>query len=139
MTKNAMGLTLLAGFFAFGATACFLTTLTLLFPGSALDVLWRLNPAAENGFRGIGRWAFLLMAVVGTVCTLTAIGLAKRLRWGRILAIALLAANLVGDLGSAIFRHDYSALIGLPIGGALILYLMSDRVRRSFSTSSMSR
>ena len=38
----------LAAFFAFGATMCVLTIVLLLFPGTFLDSLWRLNPGAHT-------------------------------------------------------------------------------------------
>jgi hypothetical protein len=40
--------------------------------------------------------------------------------------------NLIGDAGNAAVRGDLRTLIGLPIGGALIAYLLSPRVRRQF-------
>ena len=39
-----------AVFFAFGATMCALTIVLLLFPGTSLDSLWRLNPDAHSAF-----------------------------------------------------------------------------------------
>ena len=64
------------------------------------------------------------MAVVGVACGLSAIGLAKNAEWGRRLAIGVLSVNLIGDSLNALFRHDARTLIGLPIGGLMILYLM---------------
>ncbi len=72
------------------------------------------------------------MIIVGLACASAAIGLARRARWGRRLAIGVLAINLLGDTLNAIVRHDLRTLIGLPIGGALILYLTSKRVREFF-------
>ena len=67
------------------------------------------------------------MIVVGTACGLAAIGLARNAEWGRRLAIGVLAINLVGDSLNALLRHDPRTLIGLPIGGLMILYLMTKR------------
>jgi len=50
--------------------------------------------------------------------------LATRARWGVSLALGILAVNLVGDLLNAFLRHDLRTLIGLPIGGAMIAYLL---------------
>jgi len=50
-----------AAFFLFGAAMCALTVVLLLFPGTALDSLWRLNPDAHASFQSIGKAAFLLM------------------------------------------------------------------------------
>jgi hypothetical protein len=65
------------------------------------------------------------MAVVGTSCGAAAIGLFRGARWGRVLGLVILFANLVGDAANAILRHDYRALIGIPIGGVMIVYLWS--------------
>jgi hypothetical protein len=47
--------------------------------------------------------------------------------------LALLAVNLLGDATNAFVRGDLRTLIGLPIGGALIVYLLSSRVRGQFT------
>jgi hypothetical protein len=125
--RAPLGIKLLAAFFAFGAGICLITIIALLFPGGALDPIWRLNPDAHVAFQKIGRLSILLMVVVGSACALAAIGLATRARWGVPLALGILAVNLVGDLLNAFVRHDLRALIGLPIGGAMIAYLLIAR------------
>jgi len=122
-----LGIKLLSAFFAFGAGVCLLTIIALLFPGSALDSIWRLNPEAHVQFQKIGRLSILLMFVVGLACAAAAIGLATRARWGRQLALGILIVNLIGDLLNALVRHDLRTLIGLPIGGAMIAYLLLAR------------
>ena len=125
---------LLALFFAFGTTMCALTIVLLLFPGTTLDSLWHLNPDAHLAFQSIGRWSVLLMAMVGIGCALAAIGLWIRALWGIRLALTILSLNIMGDLFNALVRHDYRALIGLPIGGAMIFYLA--RYRKADSSTS---
>ena len=118
------GVKVLVVFFAFGATACAVTVAALLTPGGTLDIVWRLNPETHLGFQKIGTApSVLLMFVVGTACAWTAVGLARQKQWGRRLAIGILAVNLVGDSVSAVVRHDPRTLIGLPIGGAMMVYL----------------
>jgi len=114
---------LLAAFFAIGTAMCVLTVVLLLFPGTALDSLWRLNPGAQQAFGSLGKAAILLMFVVGTGCAFAAIGLWRSSVWGIRTALVILSLNVVGDLFNALVRHDYRALIGLPIGGAMIFYL----------------
>jgi hypothetical protein len=126
------GLRVLIIFFFFGATMCLLTVAGLLFPGSVLEPMWRLNPDAHAAFLSLGRWSILLMIFVGTACASAAVGLARRKRWGWQIAIMVLATNLLGDAINAIARHDWRTLIGLPVGGALIFYLGSKRVREFF-------
>ena len=119
-------------FFAAGALICLVVLLALAFPGSFLDSIWRLKPQARDQFQEIGRGASTaLMAIVGTACVLAAVGLAKNTEWGRRLAIAVLTINLIGDALNAWLRHDPKTLIGLPIGGLMILYLVKRNARKT--------
>ena len=123
-----------AAFFAFGAMMCALTIGLLLFPGGALDSLWRVNPDARLMFQSLGSWSFVLMLTVGTACLVTAVGLWRSAFWATPLAIGILSVNVVGDVVNAVVRHDYRALIGLPVGGAMIFLLVRcGSSSRSFS------
>lgn len=130
--RRAAGITAMSAFFAFGTFAASLSAVALLFPHSALDQIWRLNPDAKSAFLTIGSWAVLLMLVVAIACGLSAVGLWTRALWGRQAAVLLLSANLVGDVGNAVVRGDWRTLIGVPIGGAMIAYLLTERTRRQF-------
>jgi hypothetical protein len=101
--------------------------LALAFPGGFLEPIWRLRPDARLEFQKIGSWSVALMAVVGAACGLAAIGLGKNAEWGRRLAIGILVVNLIGDSLNALLRHDLRTLIGIPIGGLMIWYLLRKR------------
>jgi len=122
-SATPIGMRLLALFFAFGACMCALTIGLLLFPSSALDSLWQLNPEAHAAFQRMGGLSILLMLAAGFACALTAIGLARNARWGRGLGILVLVVNLIGDLSNAFVRNDFRTLIGVPIAAAIIFYL----------------
>jgi len=119
-----IGIKLLAVFFAFGASMSLLTIVLLLFPGSPLDSIWRLNPQAHAAFQSLGLLSILLMALVCWACSFAAIGLARGKEWGWLLAVVILGVNLLGDSVNALLRHDLRTLIGIPIGVAMILYLL---------------
>ena len=126
--KRTLGTVLLVIFFAAGALICLVTMLTLTFPGSFLESIWRFKPEARVQFQEIGRGvSIVLMAMVGVACGLSAIGLARNAQWGRRLATAVLVVNLIGDSLNALLRNDPKTLIGLPIGGLMIWYLVSAR------------
>lgn len=114
-------------FFGAGALICLGTMLALAFPGGFLEPIWRLKPQARVEFQQIGSWSVVLMGVVGAALGLSAIGLARNAEWGRRLAIGVLTVNLIGDSLNALIRHDARTLIGLPIGGLMILYLVKKR------------
>jgi hypothetical protein len=104
---------------------CALTVSLLLFPGSALDSLWRLNPDARLAFESLGYWSLVLMVTVGTACLFAAIGLWRAKPWGPWLAVMILSVNMVGDLANVFVRHDYRGLIGVPVAGAMIFFLLA--------------
>jgi len=114
-----------AAFFAFGATMCALTVSLLLFPGGALDSLWRLNPDARHAFESLGYWSLVLMLSVGTACFFAAIGLWRAKPWGTWPALVILSINMLGDLTNVFVRHDYRGLIGVPVAGTMIFFLLA--------------
>jgi hypothetical protein len=120
----------LAALFAFGATMCLLTIVLLIFPGTKLDLLWKLNPEARMAFQSLGSWSVLLMLIVGFSCALAAIGLWRGTVFGIRLGLAILVVNIIGDLVNVVIRQDYRSLIGLPIAGAMIFYLARSAASR---------
>jgi hypothetical protein len=102
---------------------CVLTIALLLFPGTALDELWRLNPDAHAVFQAIGGWSIAIMLLVGTACLIAASGLWRGTLWGTRVAILILVVNMIGDLSNALLNYDFRTLIGLPIAAAMIVYL----------------
>jgi uncharacterized membrane protein (DUF2068 family) len=125
--RRPLGITVVSVFFGFGALMGALSATMLLFPGSVLDRLWQLNPQAKPGLTALGAGGIILMAVVCATGASAAVGLWRCRRWGLWLAVAGLAVNLAGDVGNAVLLHDWHTLIGLPIGGAMLLYLIAKR------------
>ena len=130
--------TFLIVLFAIDTVAGLFALITLMFPGSFLDVAWRVNPRAREGFTHIGGWSVLLMSAVFVACLLTAIGLWRRFEWGYWLAMVLLIVNLTGDAISVIAGKDRRAVVGIPIVLILLLYLMRRNTREHFVRASKS-
>ena len=127
-----VGITLLSIFFSFGTLISFTVFISLLFPGSFLEPMWRLNPRAHEAFASVGAWAVVLMFAVCVSCALAALGLWRGARWGYRLALALLVINMLGDIANVILGTEPGAIAGVPIVIAILTYLMSRRVRRFF-------
>ena len=132
MNRPPAGVIALALFFAFGAAMSLLAGLALLLPNSALQDIWRLNPQGQVGLAALGSGAILLMLVVGVACGLSAVGLWRGATWGRAVALTVLAVNLLGDAGNALVRGDLRTLIGVPIGAALIAYILLNGTVRAY-------
>jgi hypothetical protein len=103
---------------------CLFTVVLLVFAGTNLDSLWKLNPDAHIAFQSLGSWSIVLMLVVGIGCVLAAIGLWHGTLWGIRMGLTILFINIIGDLVNVVTRHDYRSLAGLPIAGAMIFYLV---------------
>jgi hypothetical protein len=134
--RRPLGITVLCIFFLVGAIISFTSDVSLLWPGGPLEPMWRLNPRAREGFASMGPWALLLLAVVCVACVASAVGLWRGRRWGHRLAIAGLSINLIGDATNGVLGHDPRSLVGVPIVGGIIAYLLSDSVRRFFAKRS---
>lgn len=119
-----MGITALSLFFLFGAVMSGATAVMLATPCGPLEPVWRLRPSAREELAPLGGWGVLLMATVSLACIGAALGLWTGRRVGYRLAVALLVTNLVGDLGNALARGDPRTLIGVPIAGVLLWYLV---------------
>ncbi len=131
-----LGIIALVVLFAIGTFASFLSALSLIFPGSSLEAIWRLNPNARAGFSRIGSWAIVLMICVCIACLFTAVGLWRGRSWGYWLAVVMLAVNLGGDVLNVLTGTEPRALIGIPIAGAILVYLLRKQTRYHFSRRS---
>jgi len=130
--KRPAGIAALSVFFGFGAAMAGIAAASLVFPGTFLDPMWRLNPRARTAFDALGIGAPLLLAVVSLACGLACAGLWRHRRWGYWMAVAVLGFNLAGDLVNTIAGVEPRAAIGIPITAALLLYLSTRRVRGWF-------
>jgi hypothetical protein len=72
------------------------------------------------------------MTTVGAACGIAAAGLFRGKSWGLWLALAVLSTNLIADLANAFLREDRRTLIGVPIAGVVIFYLLSRQARDYF-------
>ncbi len=135
LNTRPLVVTLLIILFAIGTVASLISIITLTFPGSFLDAVWRVNPNAYEGFTRMGGWSVVLMSAVFVACLLTAIGLWRRFEWGYWLAMVMLSASLTGDAINVIARKERRAIVGVPIALILLLYLMRRNTRDYFRQS----
>jgi hypothetical protein len=114
-------------FFVFGAIMSGLAGIILAFPGTKLDALWRINPRGHEGFVAMGAAAVLLMTIVCALCAVVAAGLWRCNRVGLWIAVSMLTVNLIGDCANAVMFRDWRTLIGIPVAGVMIVYLLKQR------------
>src|SRR5579862_3553325 len=126
----------MAVFLVFGATMATLAGITLLFPGSFLDPIWRLNPEAGDQLRQLGRGVGIAFLGLGAAMVAAAIGWIKRRFWGWALAVIIIASQVLGDLVN-VFRGEWlKGAVGAAIAGALLAYLVRPAIRGAFEKKS---
>jgi hypothetical protein len=131
--KRPRGISALSIFFLAGALISLTASASLLFPGSFIEPMWRINPRAHQHLSELRPWAAVLLLAVSMSCAMAAIGLWRRARWGHKIAVALIAINLVGDMANTVMGTEPRAIVGVPIALAILFSLLSKKVRDYFS------
>jgi sterol desaturase/sphingolipid hydroxylase (fatty acid hydroxylase superfamily) len=126
------GLLAIGIFLFFGATMASLAATTLLWPGTALDRLWVLNPKAHEQLVPLGSTVGILFLVLGAALTAAGIGWFRRRLWGWRLAAGIIAVQVVGDVVNCVRGDWLRGGTGVIIAGALLLFLLSQKIRAAF-------
>ena len=110
----------------------FLAAITLTWRGTVLHRVWAINPAGYKQLAPFGGKAGILFATLGVTLAAACIGWLKKLLWAWRLAIALIAAQVVGSIVNILLGRIPEGAIGITASGALLFYLLRKRVRAVF-------
>ena len=132
-SPNPRGITAVGIFLVFGAAMASLAGTTLVWPGSALDRIWNLNPRAHEELAPFGRVVGIPFLLLGATLAVASLGWFKRRRWGWQLAVAIIATQVLGDLVNIFRGNLLRGGIGFLIAGALLSYLLHPRLRSAFA------
>lgn len=128
VTPIALGL-----FFLFGTAAAGAAALTLFWPGTLVDAVWRIKPDEFLTLRALG-WpvaaGFLALALI---CLLTAVGCFGRRKWGWWLALVLIGVNLASDTVALIVTRSLDQAVGVLIASLILVWLLQPPVRQQFA------
>ena len=132
------GITAIGVFWFFGAVMASYACVTLLWPGTVLDRLWKLNSSAHVDLLLMGPAIGILFLVLCAVLVAAGIGWIRRRAWGWTLGVVLLGTQVTGDLLSAAMGEYLRGGTGVLIAGSLLFYLFRPRVKQFFAMSAMS-
>ncbi|MFY9673529.1 MAG: hypothetical protein WAK13_03710 [Terriglobales bacterium] len=120
-------------FFIFGATMAAYAAVTLLKPGTALDVLWSLNKKAHAQLLPVATIAGPLFLFLSCALAAAAIGWFRRRYWGWLLGVIIIAINAMGDAANLLRGELLQGAVGVAIAGLLLFYMTRPAVRNCFS------
>jgi hypothetical protein len=120
-------------FLFFGATMASLAAITLLLPGTSLDRAWRLNPTAYKQLFPLGSRIGILFLLLAILLVVSGVGWFQHRLWGWRLGVAIVATQVIGDIVNLVRGDLLRGGTGFIIAGALLLYLLTPRVRAAFS------
>ena len=119
-------------FLFFGSAMAALAATTLLYPGTLLDAAWKLNPAAYHQLAPLGSKIGILFLFLSGALLVSGIGWFRHQRWGWRLAVAIIAIQVLGDIVNFVRGDWFRGAIGVVIAGALLLYVVSPRIKTTF-------
>jgi ABC-type branched-subunit amino acid transport system permease subunit len=131
--RKPRGYTAIGIFFFLGAVMAGLAATTLLRPGTALDRVWALNPAAYKQLVPLGRIVGILFLVLCPALITAGIGWFRRRLWGWRLAVGIISIQVLGDVVNCIRGDWLGGGTGVIIAGALLLFLLRPRTRATFA------
>src|SRR5215471_5562298 len=128
-----LAFTAIGVFCYFAMTMALFAGVTLLRPGTALDRLWSLNPVAHQDLLMFRKAAGVMFLLIAAVAATTGLGWFRRRLWGWRLAVFGICTQLLGDFVNMIRGDFLRGGAGLIIAGVLLMYLLSNKIRRNFS------
>jgi hypothetical protein len=102
-------------------------------PGTSLDRGWKLNPTAYKQLFPLGSTIGILFLLLAVTLLVSGVGWFQRRLWGWRLAVAIIATQVIGDIVNLVRGDLLRGATGVIIAGALLLYLLTPRVRGAFS------
>lgn len=134
--SRPLGITAVGIFLFLGAAMCALAGETLIWRGTTIERIWELNPTAYRLLAPHGTTVGPLFFLLGTMMIAAGIGWLRGRHWGWVLTVIIFATQCLGDLVNCLRGDLIRGSIGFVIAGALLMYLLSPKVRGSFATRS---
>ncbi|MGZ7199879.1 MAG: hypothetical protein ACXVIG_07930 [Halobacteriota archaeon] len=115
------------------ALVAFLVAVSIIFPGTPLNVIWSLRNPFPAEFKDTlaGMLFGYFLLGLGVVLFCSAYGLVKGLKWAWWIVIAVFAVNGIGDAVS-VAQGSITGTAGILIAAVFLFYLTKPSVRAFF-------
>jgi hypothetical protein len=121
------------GFLVIAAAIAAMASFTMFATGTALDSIWTSKQQTYHQLLQHRLPVGAGFATLAVILALTAAGWARRKRWGWLLGVLVLAANLLSDTVSLIASRQPADLLAVAIGAAILTWLLTPAARSYFS------
>jgi|SRR5271156_4210758 len=122
-------------FLMFGSVMASLSGISLLWPGTALDRMWQLNPSAYAELAPVAKLAGCGFLFLGVTLGIAGAGWFRRKLWAWRLVLVVFAIQLVGDFTNFFRGRILGAAVGVSIAGLLLFFISRESVRGAFGGS----
>ena len=126
-------LTAIGIFLIFATCMASLAGITITFPGTPLDLAWKLNPRAYAELKPLGPIIGIPFFLLAYSLGMSAVGWFRRRRWGWALATIIIAIQILGDIANTASGHLLQGIVPVIISSVLLYYLLRPAIRSAFS------
>lgn len=126
------GMAAVGVFLLVSAAIAMLAGVSLLWRGTPLQPMWRLNPRA---YRELAPYAAMAgSGLLVLACTLAAAGIGwfRRREWGWWLAVAIIGTQVLANAVNIVMGRVVEGAFGFVVAEALLIYLLRTAVRAEF-------
>ena len=116
-------------FLLFGSGMAALAGTMLVWPGTMLDRLWSLNDTAHAELKQTGSYIGPLFWALSITLVGAAVGWFRQRVWAFRLTVAIVCAQVAGDLVNLARGDLVRGGVGVLIAGALLVYLLRSNIR----------
>lgn len=135
MENRPKGVVIVAIIMFFAACMALIVGISLLLPGTFLDVLWTLNPSVSMAFTPAGIILGSFLLILGLIIMSTVFGLLKGRKWAWWTTAIIFVANGIGDavrITSGGIEGIAGGIFGILIAVGFLFYLTRPEVRAFF-------
>ncbi len=108
--------------------------LSILWPGTFLDIIWKLNPTAYMMFTSVGKVSGVLLICLGILSLIAGLSLLQGRKWSWWLALFLLLTVAIIN-SSRFVAGDPGEFLGTPLTLCLLWLHLRPNVRKYFGIS----
>jgi hypothetical protein len=122
----------LVSFFLAATLMCAVAGITVLFPDTPLSVIWQIKPDAFAQLVALWPWSGIGFLLLSGFMGAAAWGCLRRRLWGWRMALAIFAANGLGDLGQIFAGRTLEGTLGVAVVLVTVFWLTRPKVRAAF-------